>query len=100
MKTKIKTIDIEAKEWFDKANGNSYFSGIVTTNYGMKSQKSIDMSFQYGYGDQYKEQGLAQLMNLHLIPTTRTSELRDLGIILRYCIRTKCTKKEVKEFAK
>ena len=50
---KIKTIDITAKEWFDKINGNSYFAGIVTINYGMKSQKQFTIPFQYGYEDHY-----------------------------------------------
>lgn len=31
MTTSIKTIDVSAKEWFDKSAGNSYFSGQVIT---------------------------------------------------------------------
>lgn len=42
-KTKIKTIDVTALEWFDKANGNSYFAGTVTINFGMKSQREYTM---------------------------------------------------------
>ena len=49
----LKTIDIKAKEWSDKINGNSYFSSDVTLNYGMDSQEVIKLPFQYGYGDQY-----------------------------------------------
>ena len=49
----LKTIDIEAKEWRDKINGNSYFSSDVTLNYGMDSQEIIKLPFQYGYGDHY-----------------------------------------------
>ena len=46
MKTlKIKTIDIQAKEWFDKVNGNSYFSANVTINYGHENQKNIRLWF-------------------------------------------------------
>ena len=50
---KIKTIDINALEWFDKVNGNSYFSAIVTLNYGMKNAKVLKLPFEYGYGDHY-----------------------------------------------
>lgn len=52
--TKISTIDISALEWFDKVNGNSYFAGTVTVNYGTPSAREYKMPFQYGYGDQYK----------------------------------------------
>ena len=31
------------KEWFDKVNGNSYFSSDVTLNYGMNNQKTIKL---------------------------------------------------------
>jgi hypothetical protein len=50
----IKTIDVNAKEWFDKVNGNSYFSANVVINYGMKNQESYSIPMQYGYGDHYR----------------------------------------------
>ena len=40
------TIDINAKEWFDKVNGNSYFCGTITINYGMKTEQTFLMPFQ------------------------------------------------------
>ena len=51
---KIKTIDIVAKEWFDRIYGNSYFSAYITVNYGLKSEANFYLPFQYGYGEQYK----------------------------------------------
>ncbi len=60
MKTKIKTIDVNTKEWFDKINGNSYFSGVVTINFKLKNESTFTMPFQYGYGDHYK----TETMNL------------------------------------
>ena len=48
---KTKTIDIQAKHWFDKVNGNSYFCGTVTLNYGMKNEETFLMPFQNGYGE-------------------------------------------------
>lgn len=50
---KVKTIDIEALEWFDRVNGNSYFAGTIEINKGLKSEKRFIMPFQYGYGDHY-----------------------------------------------
>jgi len=51
---KIKTIDIIAREWFDRVNGNSYFSAQITLNYGMKDATLIKVPFQYGYGTHYE----------------------------------------------
>ena len=53
---KIKTIDVQAKEWFDKVNGNSYFSANISINFGMPSQKNLFIPFQYGYGSQYEHE--------------------------------------------
>lgn len=38
---KIKTIDITAKEWFDRVNGNSYHSVRTVINYGMKDERVL-----------------------------------------------------------
>ena len=35
---KTKTIDVNAKEWFDNKNGNSYFCGTITLNFGNKTR--------------------------------------------------------------
>lgn len=58
---KIKTIDINALEWFDKVNGNSYFAGTITVNYGLPTEKTYKMPFQYGYGDHYKDMAFQKL---------------------------------------
>lgn len=99
MKTKVKTIDIQAKEWFDKVNGNSYFSSIVTVNFGMKSEKQFNVPFEYGYGEQYKQESLLCLVSNKLIDTISSVKLREQGIILRSNIQTGCKKSEVKSFA-
>jgi len=57
----LKTIDIQVKEWFDRVNGNSYFSGIITLNFGYPDVETFIMSFQCGYGDQYIYEAKAQL---------------------------------------
>ena len=42
---KVKTIDIQAKEWFDKINGNSYFSAVITLNFGLKTKNNLNYPF-------------------------------------------------------
>lgn len=95
---KIKTIDIQAKEWFDKINGNSYFSAVITLSFGLKNQKQFKLPFQYGYGESYKYKALELLKKEGLINTDRTFELYEQGIVLRSEIQTKCLKKEVVNF--
>jgi len=47
---KITSIAITAKEWFDKVNGNSYFSASIQVN----GEHVHTLPFQYGYGSQYE----------------------------------------------
>ncbi len=98
---KIKTIDVDAKEWFDKVNGNSYFAGIVHVNYGMKTEKRFIMPFQYGYGSQYKQEaitllkreGLTSIPDKDYVPLWRYCS--EKNIILRTNLQEKCLKREL-----
>ena len=101
---KIKTIDINAKEWFDKVNGNSYFSGSITLNYGTKSEKQIVMPFQYGYGEHYIDMAGQQLNKENIIKLVRHTNgsytplwqyCRDNRIILRTLKQNNCKKREL-----
>lgn len=97
---KIKTIDIQAKEWFDKVNGNSYFSGIVTLNYGMKNEKTFKMPFQYGYGEHYIHMA-SELLKKEKIIALKDNYVRlwqycrDNKIILRTSKKENCLKREL-----
>lgn len=71
MTATIKTIDINSKEWFDKVNGNSYFSAVITLNYGLPDVEDIKLPFQYGYGDHYVDVANQYLQNNGYIPKER-----------------------------
>lgn len=98
----IKTIDIQAKEWFDKVNGNSYFSAIVTVNFGLEDEKSVNVPFQNGYDDGYKYESLRQLQTDGLLPDgpiySPSRYCQDNNIALRASKITNCTKSQVKSF--
>ena len=100
MKTKVKTIDIQAKTWFDKVNGNSYFAGIVTVNFGMSDEKQFKMPFQYGYGDQYIYEAFTLLIDAGLIPVdwknSPSYHARENGVILRANNQKNCKQRELK----
>lgn len=90
-KLKIKTIDINALEWWDKSAGNTYFAGTITVNYGMPDEKTLNMIFQYGYGDKYKDAAFKELQTAGII---RDADERD--IFWRYCDRKKIILRAVK----
>lgn len=100
MKTSIKTIDIQAKEWFDKMNGNSYFAGKVTVDFGLPTEKSFVMPFQYGYGEQYIQEARNTLKENNVINMNNEPlwTLRDQKVIIRQSIQRNCLKRELKEF--
>ncbi len=97
----MKTIDINAKEWFDKINGNSYFAGTITINYGMETEETFLMPFQYGYSTYYEQEAKAILTEFNKISTEHMQSLytycRDNNIILRSSIKRKSLKRELKE---
>lgn len=96
----IKTIDVIGKEWFDKVNGNSYFSARITINYAMNDEKTIVLPFQYGYGDSYLDRAFEELKKLGIVNINHWyfSQCKEQGIILRCYKIENCLKKDVKEW--
>ena len=104
---KIKTIDIQAKEWFDRINGNSYFSAQVTINFGMKTAKVIYLPFQYGYGSHYQDMSMKALIEKGFVKDAEISKngneaiwlyCQRKNIILRYNKQDNCLKRDVVSF--
>lgn len=95
----IKTIDIQAKEWFDKVNGNSYFAALITLNFGMSNEKTIKVPFQYGYGYSSRYKSIEQLQKDGILPNEGTLQrdfFTDNNIIVRYSKQENCKKSELK----
>ena len=97
---KIKTIIVQAKEWFDKVNGNSYFSAEVTLNFGLKDQRVHYLPFQYGYGDHYRDAAYKHLQEVGEIPKQEGmksywSYYEDNGIVYRHSKEENCKKREL-----
>lgn len=95
----IKTIDINAKTWFDKTYGNSYFAAIVVVNYGTPEAKELILPFQYGYGSQYEQEAKQALIDNGLLPTacpSLWSYCQNNGIVLRSHNQKNCLKRELK----
>lgn len=99
MKTKVKSIDIQAKEWWDRANGNSYFSAVVTVNFGLPSIQTFYLPFQYGYGSQYVDESVRLLKLNKLVPDVSMLELglyfKDNNVRFNYSKHEGCKSAEV-----
>jgi hypothetical protein len=87
----VQTIDINALEWFDKTYGNSYFAANVTLNCGLKTEKSIKLDFQYGYGDHYKEIAFKELEKQGLIHDVKKYSNGMSEGLWNFCQRNKIT---------
>jgi hypothetical protein len=101
----IKTIDINCLEWRDKVNGNSYFAGTVTLNFGAEFERSYKIPFQYGYGEQYKHEAFEVLESVNELKREQYSNgskasfwqfCKDNNIILRSNIQHNCKKSQLK----
>jgi hypothetical protein len=94
----IKTIDVSCKEWFDKVNGNYYFSAKVVLNHGMEDEVTYKIPFQYGYDDQYRHEALNKVKQVaDMIDMTTWYDIKDAGIICRFN-KVSAKKSEVKAF--
>ncbi len=96
----IKTIDINVKEWFDKINGNSYFSGYVVLNYCLEDEVILKLPFQYGYDDHYKEMGFKAILEFFNFPLDYKyarieSFCKERNIILRTNKEKNCLKRDL-----
>lgn len=96
----IENIHINAKEWFHKNFGNSYFSGIVIVNKDLENEQVMKMPFQYGYDEQYRYAAKDLISKTNEIELPSFSSLRELGIIVKANIETGCRKKEVETYGK
>ena len=93
----IKTLDFSAKEWFDKVNGNSYFSAKIVVNFGLSNEQNLFLPRQYGYGETYKYECFKKVCEAYNIETKESYSnfCRMNDIILRYNKRENCLKKEL-----
>lgn len=96
----MKTLDIQAKEWFDSVNGNSYFSGIVTIDFGLDTEQTFKMPFQYGYEQAYEQEATQLLVKAGLVPenTALWRWCRQNDVVLNSNIQRRQNKSVVKQF--
>ena len=94
----MKNLVILAKEWFDRVNGNSYFSATIHVD----DKEPIILPFQYGYGEQYLHEAKNKLIELGYISEhdnqtwmRLTQYCREQGINLIYTKSEHCKKRDL-----
>jgi hypothetical protein len=94
-----KSVFVEARQWFDKSGGNSYFSARVWVN-GVFVRA---LPFQYGYGSQYEAETMRALVDVGVISEDFVSrpfwQLRELGFAA-YAVMYEAKKADVVRFGK
>lgn len=92
----VKTVFIEVFEWFDRVNGNSYCSCIVTINDGMKNGFKFSIPFTYGYGNYGEQITFETLIKSGILTKeyTRKNWINDYYVV-KTIKHEKCLKREV-----
>lgn len=49
----VEYVHIQARRWFQKSHGNTYFSLVVDVEIDGKLIEVVNVPFTYGYGDHY-----------------------------------------------
>lgn len=96
----MKTLDILAFEWYDKVNGNSYFSAKITID----NDKVLFLPFQYGYGNAFEYEAKAVLTEHNFISPQHGQSLytycKDNNILFTSNKIENCLKRELKNLVK
>jgi len=99
-KNTVFSIDIEALEWFDKLNGNSYHAGEAIINMGRSSERRLQFGLTCGYGMRYYETAIKTIINAGLLPALGITQMYDFlnnnSISVKYSIKTGCKKSELR----
>lgn len=90
-----RSVFVEAREWFDKVNGNSYFSARISID----GKVVHALPFQYGYETKFEHEASQWLMREGYLTSAPSPlwRLKYLGIDV-YTVKYPATKKDTKRF--
>lgn len=93
----MNSIFIEAKEWFDKSGGNSYFSARIEID----GKEAVRLPFQYGYETQYQYEALKALKAFGYVSPEIVTwyDLKQTGVSI-YTTKKTALLREVKAWGK
>jgi len=81
-------ITIIGRRWFDRINGNTYFSAVGFVN----GVQVVEIPFEYGYGNMYEQRIFEQLVKTGYCPNIERYENGSHESFWQYCNRMGITK--------
>ena len=66
-KTQMETLTIIGRRWFDRVNGNTYFSARAIVD----GKEEAYIPYEYGYGDQYRDSIWEEVVKRHGLDVER-----------------------------
>ena len=87
-KEEVKSITIFGKRWFDRINGNTYFSSVGLVN----NKEAVKIPYEYGYGDHYIDRTFQELEKAGFIDDVIHHENGSTEPFWRYCDRKNISK--------
>ena len=96
----VTNVTIIAKEWFDKVNGNSYFSAISTISFSDGTKQEVKTPFQYGYGEHYQYIAFNNIVKSGLLANVENNRtpwryFEENNITYTFTKHEKCLKRDV-----
>jgi hypothetical protein len=93
----MNSVFVEAKEWFDKTGGNSYFAARIEID----GKEVARLPFQYGYESFYQYEALKRLQAMGLVSQEARSlwDLKAQGLTI-YTTKSTALLREVKAWGK
>ncbi len=74
-------ITIIGRRWFDRINGNTYFSAVGLIN----GNEVVSIPYEYGYGNHYEERIFDELVKAGYCPDREIYTNGSKEVFWRYC---------------
>ena len=81
-------ITIIGRRWFDRINGNTYFSAVGIIN----GNEVVKIPFEYGYGDHYSDRIFTEMEKKGYLPDVEHYSNGGSERLWQYCERKGITK--------
>lgn len=81
-------ITVIGRRWFDRINGNTYFSAVGIVN----GKEVVSIPFEYGYGDHYEDRIFQELEKAGYLPDVKHHNNGSSERLWNYCERNNITK--------
>jgi hypothetical protein len=78
-------ITIIARRWFDRVNGNTYFSAVGLIN----GIQVVEIPFEYGYGNHYEYRIFVEMQKAGYCPDVEQYSYGGCEALFRYCMKLK-----------